>query len=372
MDFSLNNEQIAIRDTALNFRKRAILPRVEEFDKSSMPYPAEWIQTANELGFSSLVIPSSLGGVGAGTLTAGIVLEELAAGCAGFATALLGIYSAVLAVLLCDNRKKAQELLVEDMETSGRNWRASLCGFPFSPFERNANGEVDGRAYGVIGIGCSSWYAVLVREASATKCYIIRDKSPVFTMEPFSAPLGLRSATLGKMSVKNWRPTEEEKVGEIEMNRLLALVAPLQGCVAVGCARGAIDAAESYARERYQGGDIIIKHDAVAHLVLSNKARINSARASLWKVLTQNDDLLDKESGALMGNPNLEEAVLSRVFATDCALQAALDAVQCFGGYGYMRDFPVEKRLRDARSIGTIMGTTPELLSHIKFTLEDA
>lgn len=372
MDFSLSEDQVAIKETAVSFRKKAIAPRAEEFDKSSMPYPAEWIQTANELGFNSLLIPPIFGGVGAGTLTAGIVLEELAVACAGFATALLGTYSAVLAILLCDNKQKAQELLNKDVETAGKNWRASVAGFPFPSFERETNGRINGRAYGVIGTGCSSWYAVLVRDANATNCYIIKEKSPAVTMEPFSAPLGLRSATIGKITLKNWQPTEAEKVGEIDVNRLLALVAPLQGCVAVGCARGALEAAENYARERYQGGDIIIRHDAVAHLILANKARINSARASLWKALAQNDALLDKDSGVLLGEPNLEDAVLARVFATDSALQAGLDAVQCFGGYGYMRDFPVEKRLRDARALGTIMGTSPELLSHIKFTLEEA
>lgn len=371
MDFSLSEDQLAIKETAVSFRKKAIAPRVEEFDKSSMPYPSEWIQMANELGFNSLLIPLAFGGVGAGTLTAGIVLEELAVGCAGFATALLGTYSAVLALLLCDNKQKAQELLTKDVETAGKNWRSSLVGFPFPPFEKDTDGKINGRAYGVIGTGCSSWYAVLVREANATNCYIIKEKSPAVTMEPFSSPLGLRSASIGKITLKNWRPAETEKVGEIDINRLLALVAPLQGCVAVGCSRGALESAENYARERYQGGDIIIRHDAVAHLILSNKARINSARASLWKALSQNDTLLDKD-GTLRGEPNLEDAVLARVFATDSALQAGLDAVQCFGGYGYMRDFPVEKRLRDARALGTIMGTSPELLSHIKFILEEA
>lgn len=88
--------------------------------------------------------------------------------------------------------------------------------------------------------------------------------------------------------------------------------------------------------------------------------------------MAANDALINPTTGSLIGAPDVVNAVLARVFATDAALQAALDAVQCFGGYGYMHDYPVEKRMRDARSLGVLFGTAPELLTHIKHSLEEA
>jgi len=87
-------------------------------------------------------------------------------------------------------------------------------------------------------------------------------------------------------------------------------------------------------------------------------------------VMTQNDALIDEETGALKGKPNVNAALLARVFAVDAALQAAIDSVQCFGGYGYMHDYPVEKRMRDARSLGMLFGTNPEILTHINQSTE--
>ena len=105
-------------------------------------------------------------------------------------------------------------------------------------------------------------------------------------------------------------------------------------------------------------------------MILSNIARVEAARSRLFEIMAQNDALIDEETGALKGKPNVNAALLARVFAVEAALQATIDAVQCFGGYGYMHDYPVEKRMRDARSLGVIFGSNPEIMNYINRTTE--
>jgi|GEM_PF-2063867 len=371
MDFSLTAEQSAMVETARSFAKKAVAPEVEKYDRPGAPYPAEWIAKLGKLGFSRLAVPPEMGGVGSGTLSAGLALEEIATACAGLATALLGAIAGVVAVEISASPEAAKRLISDDMERGGPGWRASLAGLPYAPFEAGAGGKLSGKAFGVIGAGHASWYASLVRESGVT-CYALPGGMEGLKVEPLSDPLGLRAASLGKLTLKDCEPPESSRLGEIEPNSLLALIAPLQGCIAVGCARAALDAAENYGRERYQGGDQIIRHDTVAHLILANRARVNAARSHLQRVMATNDSLINQKDGSLRGAPDVVEAVLARIFATDAALQAGLDAVQCFGGYGYMHDYPVEKRMRDARSIGMLFGTSPELLTRIKYSLEEA
>lgn len=260
--------------------------------------------------------------------------------------------------------------LTEQKPDSGFNM--TVAGLPVAPFEKGPDGKISGKAHGVLNADSASHYILLVRDGPEVACYAFPQGVEGTQLDILSEPLGLRAAGTGSLFLHGVRAPQNSRLGPIEPDHLLALIAPLQGCIAVGCARGALDAAENYARERYQGGDAIVRHDAVAHMILGNRAKINAARANLWKVMARNDEALDAETGKLKGAPDVVESVLARVFATDSALAAALDAVQCFGGYGYMRDYPVEKKLRDARSIGVIFGSAPELLTHIKHSLEEA
>ena len=368
MEFKLNQEQVVMKETARVFAFKALSPVAGQFDEKNAPYPAGWMDQAGEMGLMNMLAPPKFGGAGAKTFDAGLAIEELAGGCAGMAVAVVSSLAGVLAVLNSGAPDKMLErMLSEPYGNNPRSFRATTAGLFQTPFRVQENGTISGEEAGILGIHHVSWYAVLAGEGSGTSCWVLEPGVEGLDAVPMQNTLGIRTAQPGHLKIKN---AEGTRMGTINPDFLLALVSPLLGSAAVGCARAALNDALKYAHERYQGGDNIIKHDIVAHMILSNIARVDAARSRLWEVMTQNDALIDEETGALIGKPNVNAALLARVFAVDAALQAAIDSVQCFGGYGYMHDYPVEKRMRDARSLGMLFGTNPEILTHINQSTE--
>jgi len=368
MEFKLTQEQAVMKETARVFAFKALSPIAGQYDEKDAPYPSGWMEQASEMGFMNMLAPSKFGGAGAKTADAGLTIEELAGGCAGMAMAVVSSLAGVLAVLNSGAPDDIKDrLLGEPYRNNPRSFRVSAAGLIETPFRVKENGTISGREAGVPGILHVNWYAVLAREGSETTCWIFEPDTDGFDAIPMRNTLGLRAAQPGHLKISN---AEGLRLGSINSDALLALVSPLLGAAAVGCARAALNDALNYSRERYQGGDVIIKHDIVAQMILSNIARVEAARSRLFEIMAQNDALIDEETGALKGKPNVNAALLARVFAVEAALQATIDAVQCFGGYGYMHDYPVEKRMRDARSLGVIFGSNPEIMNYINRTTE--
>ena len=369
MEFKLTQEQEAMKETAHSFAAKALEPKAAAYDEMGAPYPADWMAEAAELGFMNMVAPDGLGGIGAGTLDAGVVIEELATGCAGMAAAVAGSLAGVMAMLNSGAPEGIlKQKLAEPYQKDPRGFRGAVAGIFDTPFKVVQDGTLNGKEVGVIGAGHATWYAVTAREGDQASCWLLTSDTEGLEAERTPDTLGIRAAQPGRLSLKG---AEDTRLGAINTDSMLAVASTFLGCAAVGCARAALDAAIDYARDRYQGCDQIIRHDAVAHLILSNRARIDAARSRLLQVMTQNDELIDPETGAFTKPPDLNASVLARVFALDAAMQATTDAVQCFGGYGYMHDYPVEKRMRDARSLGVIFGANPDLLTYIKSSLEE-
>ncbi len=369
MDIELTQEQSVMKETARLFAHKSLSPSVSQFDEMDAPYPAGWMDRASELGFMNMFAPPDYGGAGARTLDAGLVIEELAGGCAGMAASVVAGLAGVLAVLNSGAPKEMLDrLLGEPFRENPQGFRATAAGLFTTPFRVAQDGTVSGEEASVPGAEHTSFCAVLAREGEGTSCWIIPPDLEGVEFTPMHGTLGIRPARPGRLTLKR---VEGIKLGAVDSDALLAIASTMLGCAAVGCARAALDDAENYARERYQGGDQIIRHDTVAHLILNNRARIDAARSRLWEIMAQNDAIIDPETGALKGKPDIRAALLARVFAIDAAQQATIDAVQCFGGYGYMHDYPVEKRMRDARSLGALFGTNPDLLTYIKPSLAE-
>lgn len=367
MDFKLTQEQSVMRETARLFAAKSLTPSAEQYDDMGAPYPVGWMEQAGELGFMAMLAPAELGGIGAGTFDAGLVIEELAAGCAGMAAGVVSSLAGALSVLNSGASKRVvEQYIIEPHNRDAKSFRAGAAGLFETPFSVNPDGTTTGKEAGVLGIGRAEWFSVLTREGDGTSCWVVKPNMEGVNITPMANTLGLRAAGPARLKLDR---VEGDRIGECSAEVVLALASTLLGCAAVGCARAALNNATQYARERYQGGDMIIKHDTVAHIILSNRARIDAARSRLWHVMRQNDALIDPATGAICGKLDVNASLLARVFAVEAALQATIDAVQCHGGYGYMHDYPVEKRMRDARSLGVVFGANPEILTHIKPSL---
>jgi len=367
MENELTQEQSVMKETARLFASKSLRPGAEQFDDMGAPYPDGWMDQAGDLGFMNMMAPPELGGVGCGTFDAGLVIEELSAGCAGMAAGVVASLAGLMTVLNSGAPKQMLErLLLEPHEKDPRGFRVSAAGLFRTPFRVEAEGTVSGAEKGVLGLEKAQWCAVAAREGDGTSCWVVPTRCEGVHVSQMRNTLGIRAANPGEIKIDK---VEGDRMGAVDTDVVLALTSTLLAAAAVGCARAALDDAIDYARERYQGCDMIVKHDTVAHMILSNRARIDAARSRIHALMKQNDAAINPKTGSIDGKIDVNASLLARTFAMDAALQATLDAVQCHGGYGYMHDFPVEKRLRDARSLGVIFGTNPELLTYMKPSL---
>ncbi len=369
MEEKLTQDQSVMKETARLFAMKTLSPVAWQYDGLNAPFPEGWLRRANELGFMNMPAPPELGGTGLKTFDAGLVLEELAGGCAGMATQVVASLAGILAAInSAADFSTLERFIKEPYEADPDRFMVASAGLFQTPFSVGPEGTLKGNDPGVLGAGHARWYAVTAEEGGGRTCWIVPADSQGVEVSPMHNPLGLRAATPGKLKLDG---VEGVRLGEVDSMKALALTSTLLGCVAVGCAAAALEDARKYANERYQGGTCIINHDAVAHMILSNSARIDAARSRLREVMKANDEIIDSESGRITGKLDVRASLLARVFASDAAMQATTDAIQCFGGYGYMHDYPVEKRFRDARSIGVTFGTNPDIMTYLKSSLVD-
>lgn len=369
MEEKLTQDQSVMKETARLFAMKTLSPVAGQYDELNAPFPEDWLRRANELGFMNMPAPPDLGGTGLKTFEAGLMLEELAAGCAGMAAQVVASLAGILTAINSKADSATLERFIkEPYEANPEEFMASSAGLFQTPFSVAPDGTLRGSDPGVLGAGRAVWYAVAAWEGDAQTCWIVPADSQGMETNPMRNPLGLRAAAPGSLKLEG---VEGVRLGEFDSMKVLALVSTLLGCVAVGCAAAALEDARKYANERYQGGTCIINHDAVAHMLLSNRARIDAAGSRLREVMKANDELIDPDSGKVTGKLDVRASLLARVFATDAAMQATTDAIQCFGGYGYMHDYPVEKRFRDARSLGVVFGANPDIMTWLKSSLVD-
>jgi len=369
MEEKLTQDQSVMKETARLFAVKTLSPVAGQYDELNAPFPEDWLRRANEMGFMNMLAPPELGGTGLKTFDAGLVLEELASGCAGMAAQVVASLAGILMAVNSEvDSGTLARFIKEPYEADSGRFVVSSAGMFQTPFSVSPDGTLRGSDPGVLCAGYARWYAVAAAEGDGRTCWIVPADSEGMEANHMKNPLGLRAAAPGRLKLEG---VEGVRLGEVDSMKVLALVSTLMGCVAVGCAAAALEEARKYANERYQGGTYIINHDTIAHMILSNRARVDAARSRLREVMKENDELIDPESGKLTGKPGIRASLLARVFAADAAMQAATDAVQCFGGYGYMHDYPVEKRMRDVRSLGVIFGTNPDIMTYLKSSLVD-
>jgi butyryl-CoA dehydrogenase len=188
---------------------------------------------------------------------------------------------------------------------------------------------------------------------------------PGFTFGKKEKKMGIRASSTGELVFRNCCVPEEnllgrEGIGFILTMRTLDRARPGVGAQAVGLAQGALEEAVAYARSRIQFGQPISSFQAVQHILANMAMEIEAARALVYAVARTID------SGA---KDFTEEAAMAKVFATDVAMKVTTDAVQVFGGVGYMRDYPVEKMMRDAKITQIYEGTNQVLRNAIALEL---
>jgi len=386
-DLNLSAEQIEFRDTVKDFvqnevKPAALLPsRLEPFEK---PLMTELLEYVSRMGLRTLSLSEAAGGAGADTLTACIVLEELAAGDVDLAMALAltqglarGLYeeamtpeqaSRFLPSFLDDHAYHLA--LVPHASGAGRGWhyhRASQDeGGAEATAVRQSNGDwlVNGTIAFVPNAPIAGLFVVQARTdekktgRNGVSTLVIPRGTPGLTL---ADPAGSTDAAGARLSTRwyhgsgaevrfeNCRVPADSLVGKEGQSPLAADVHEMRSTIQIaainlGLGRGAYDAAVDYAKIRVQGGRPIIEHQAIGTILADSAIRLELARNAIWKAAWAADHA-EASTGSL---PDLPLHTLARVYTAEAVHEVTLGAAECFGAMGVMRDMPLQKYVHDA------------------------
>ena len=365
ISFGLSDEQRALRDLARKFAEREIRPVAADYDERSQ-HPGDVIAKAHEVGLMNPHIPEEYGGAGLPAFEQILVGEELAWGCSGIATSIVANILGSLPVILAGSDAQKGEWLPPLIE------EPLLCSFALT--EPGAGSDVsaiqttavrrgdeyvlNGSKMFITNAGQAAWFVVFAStnpEAGhrGLSAFVVPAGSDGVVVEQHLDKLGQRATDTSALAFQEVRVPVSSRLGEegegfkIAM-RTLDLTRPGTAAGAVGVARAAFEHAVDYAKSRVQFGQPIAINQGVNFLIADMAAEIEAARLLTWQAAW----LIDQGQRA-----TLQSSYAKRVSA-DTAMKVTTDAVQIFGGYGYTKDYPVEKLMRDAKLLQIYEGTS--------------
>jgi acyl-CoA dehydrogenase len=365
ISFGLSDEQRALRDLAREFSAKEIRPVAADYDERSQ-HPGDVIAKAHEVGLMNPHIPEEYGGPGLPAFEQILVGEELAWGCSGIATSMVANILGSLPVILAGSDAQKGEWLPPLVE------EPLLCSFALT--EPGAGSDVaaiqttavrhgdeyvlNGSKMFITNAGQAAWFVVFAStnpEAGhrGLSAFLIPADSDGVVVERHLDKLGQRATDTSALAFQEVRVPASSRLGEegegfkIAM-RTLDLTRPGTAAGAVGVARAAFEHSVDYAKSRVQFGQPIAMNQGVNFLVADMAAEIEAARLLTWQAAW----LIDQGERA-----TLQSSYAKRVSA-DTAMKVTTDAVQIFGGYGYMKEYPVEKLMRDAKLFQIYEGTS--------------
>ncbi len=365
VSFELTDEQRDLRALAHEFAEKEIRPRAAEYDEHST-HPADVIAKAHELGLMNINIPEEFGGPGLSVFDGILVGEELAWGCAGITVSIIANTLGAAPVMLAGSVEQKREWLSPLIE------EPILCSFALT--EANAGSDVsgiqttavragddyvlNGSKMFISNAGHAAWMVVFAstdksKGQRGLSAFVVPADADGFTVEKHLDKMGQRATDTSAVAFQDVKVPAANRLGEegegfkIAM-RTLDHTRPGTAIGAVGVARAAYELSVDYSRERVQFGQPIAMNQGVNFLIADMAAEIEAARLLTWQAAW----LLDQGKRATL------QSSFAKRFASDTAMKVTTDAVQIFGGYGYMKEYPVEKLMRDAKLFQIYEGTS--------------
>jgi len=365
LNYFLTEEQQMIQELAAQIAREKIRPQRAELDEAEA-FPTELMKVLAQSDLFGLYIPEEYGGLGGGILENCLAVEQLARACVGVATTFAASGLGAYPILLYGNDRQKKRYLTDI--ASGRRLAA------FAVTESGAGSDVtavkttavrDGDTYVLNGTkqwitngGEAEIYSVLAitdrnKGPRGASFFVVEKGDPGFSFGKKEKKLGIRASATRELVFQDCRIPGDRLIGREGMGFIIAMKTfdksrPGIGALGVGLAQGALDVSVEYARKRVQFGKPIIAFQAIQHKLADMAIKTEAARALIYATARHLDtDPADASKVAAMG----------KVFASDTAMEVATEAVQILGGYGYMRDYPVEKMLRDAKILQIYEGT---------------
>ena len=357
MNFDLSEEQTLLRQTIREFAEREIAPGASARDEAAR-FPSELIPRMADLGLFGINIPQEYGGAGLDAVSAAIIIEEIAR--ADGATALIvASHNSLCAghILSIGNetqRKKYLPLLASGKKLGAWALTEPSSGSDAAALKTHAarngdhwilNGQkqfiTQGATAGIYVIMASTDRSQGKRGISA---FIVERETPGLSVAKVEKKLGVRASDTAALHLEELRVPQENLLGEIhgafkDVLRVLQGGRIGIGSMAVGIARGALEAALAYAKERKQFGRAIAEAEAIQWMIADMATEIDAARLLVHRAARLKD----------LGEPFAKAASQAKLYAAEAAMRATDKAVQIHGGYGYLKDYPVERYFRDAK-----------------------
>ena len=365
VDFALTEEQRGLRDLAREFARREIVPAAARHDREKS-FAWDVLRAAFRAGLLNSIVPAEYGGGALRVFESCLMSEELAAGCSG-------IWSSI-----SDNNLAAWPVILAGTDEQKRRYlgwlTAELTFAAYCQTEAEAGSDVaaikttarrvgdeyvlNGSKRFITNGGVASWYTVFAstepgaRHRGLTAFLVPRETAGRHVGQE-EDKMGQRAASTTEVYFQDVRVPAANRLGEEGQGFKIAMMTldrtrPEVAAGAVGVARAALEHAVEYARQRQQFGQPIAAFQGIQFMLADMAKQVDAARLLMWQAAW----LVDQ------GSPGARESAIAKLVAADTAMQVTTDAVQIFGGNGYMRDYPVEKLMRDAKIFQIYEGTS--------------
>ncbi len=365
VNYFLTEEQQMIVDLARQIAVEKIIPVRAKLDENE-EFPWDIMKDMAQADLFGLYIPEEYGGFAKGCFENCLALEQLAYGCIAvtttFAASALGGYPILL---FGSDEQKARYL--PDIAAGKRlvafglteaNAGSDAAGIQTTAVEDGDHWVLNGTKQWITSGGEAEIYTIVAmtnknKGARGATAYILEKGDPGFSFGKKERKMGLNASSTRELVFNECRIPKDRMLGRkgqgfIMAMRTLDLARPGIGAIAVGLAQAALDEAVKYARQRIQFGQPIISFQALQHMLADMATKIEASRALVYSIARTIDE--GTKDTAKM-------SAMAKLFATDMAMQVTTDAVQILGGYGYMKSYPVEKMMRDAKILQIYEGT---------------
>jgi len=378
MDYFLTEEQEMIRELARRIAEEKIKPVREHYDETEeFPWPI--LGELAKADLCGVYIPEEYGGTGGGVFDLCLAVEELCKVDGGIALILAATALATFPILLFGNDEQKKKYLPDI--AAGKKVAAFALTEPGAGSDASAiqtGAKREGGNYILNGTKCfitnggeAQIYIVIAmtdktKGSRGASAFIVEKDTPGFSFGKKEKKMGIRSSPTRELIFNDCKIPKENLLGKEGQGFIIALKTfdasrPGVAAQALGIAAGALEDAINYSRERVQFGQSISSFQAIQHLLADMATEVEAARALVYATAR----MIDRDPKVRV----TKEAAMCKLFASDIAMKVTTDALQVYGGYGYMREYPMEKRMRDAKITQIYEGTNQIMRNEISLAL---
>ncbi len=365
MDYFFDEEQLEIKEIARKVAEEKIKPVREKYDEEGI-FPWDIVEVFAQTDLFAVLIPEEYGGISGKVVDLCIVTEELSRVCGGISLSLgatgLGLYPILLSGSEAQ-KEKYLPLIADGKKLAAFALTEANAGSDAGAIETTATKDGDyyvlnGTKQWITNGGEADIYTVFAmtdktKGARGASCFIVEKETAGFSFGKKENKMGIRASATSELIFEDCRIHKDNLIGKEGMGFLIGMKTfdksrPMVAAQAIGIAQGAFEEAVKYTKERHQFGKPVSSFQAVQFMLADMATQIEAARSLVFATAKMIDSRNKKFS---------KESAMCKYFASDVAMKVTTDAVQLLGGYGYMKEYPVEKMMRDAKITQIYEGT---------------